>query len=40
MCSMQSNCQIIDKTSVLSDDIEKKILTKAAIYEKEQKSKN
>ena len=39
-CSMQSNCQIIDKTSVLSDDIEKKILTKAATYEKERKSKN
>ena len=32
-------CQIIDKTNVLSDDIEKKILTKAALYEKENKSK-
>ena len=38
-CSIQEACQIIDKTNVLSDDIEKKILTKAALYEKENKSK-
>ena len=38
-CSMQNTCQITDKTSALSNDIEKKILKKAAIYEKENKSK-
>ena len=38
-CSMKNTCQIIDKTGVLSSDIEKKILTKAALYKKENKSK-
>ena len=38
-CSMQNTCQITDKTSALSEDIEKKILKKAAVYEKENKSK-
>ena len=38
-CSMQDTCQITDKSSALSMDIEKKILKKAAIYEKENKSK-
>lgn len=38
-CSMQETCQVIDKTSVLSNDIEKKILTKAALYKEEEKSK-
>ena len=38
-CSIQEACQIIDKTNVLSDDIEKKILNKEAMYEKEKKSK-
>ncbi len=38
-CSVQDSCTITDKTSALSNDIEKKILTKAAIYEKENKSK-
>ena len=38
-CSMQDTCQITDKTSVLSNDIEKKILTKAALYKEEGKSK-
>ena len=38
-CSMQDTCQITDKTSVLSNDIEKKILTKAALYKEEDKSK-
>ena len=37
-CSMQDNCQITDKTSALANDIEKKILTKAVLYEKESKS--
>tara|TARA_A100000164_G_C21668223_1_gene658291 strand:+ start:271 stop:798 length:528 start_codon:yes stop_codon:yes gene_type:complete len=38
-CSLQENCQITDKTNALSNDIEKKILTKAALYKKENKSK-
>ena len=38
-CSMQDTCQITDKTSLLSNDIEKKILTKAALYKEEGKSK-
>ena len=38
-CSLQETCQITDKTNVLSNDIEKKILTKAAVYKKENKSK-
>ena len=37
-CSIQESCQILDRTDALSSDIEKKILTKAAIYEKESKS--
>ena len=38
-CSLQESCQITDKTNALSNDIEKKILTKAALYKKENKSK-
>ena len=38
-CSMNQNCQITDQTNELSNDIEKKILTKAALYEKQSKSK-
>ena len=38
-CSMEKTCQITDKTVALSNDIEKKILTKAALYKKENKSK-
>ena len=38
-CSMEKTCQITDKTGALSNDIEKKILTKAALYKKENKSK-
>jgi len=38
-CSMEKTCQITDKTGILSNDIEKKILTKAALYKKENKSK-
>ena len=37
-CSIQDNCQLLDITDSLTNDIEKKILTKAAIYEKENKS--
>ena len=39
-CSIEKTCQITDKTGMLSNDIEKKILTKAALYKKENKSKN
>ena len=39
-CSLQESCQITDKTNALSNDIEKKILTKATLYKKENKSKN
>ena len=38
-CSMQNNCEVTDRSSQLSDDLSKKILTQAAIYEKEDKSK-
>ena len=37
-CSIQESCQILDKTGALANDLEKKILTKAAVYEKEKKS--
>ena len=36
---MEKTCQITDKTGVLSNDIEKKILAKAALYKKQNKSK-
>ena len=38
-CSIQQTCKITDRSGVLSDDLTKKILSKAAIYEKENKSK-
>ena len=38
-CSMQNNCEVTDRSSQLSEDLSKKILTQAAIYEKEDKSK-
>ena len=38
-CSIQDTCQITDKTNTLSSDIAKQILSKAAVYEKENKSK-
>tara|TARA_Y100001980_G_C14388310_1_gene188223 strand:- start:90 stop:638 length:549 start_codon:yes stop_codon:yes gene_type:complete len=38
-CSMQNNCKISDKTENLSDELARKILSKAAIYEKETQSK-
>ena len=37
-CSIQESCQILDRTGALANDLEKKILTKAAVYEKEKKS--
>ena len=38
-CSVQQICKITDRSGVLSDELTKKILTQAAIYEKEKKSK-
>ncbi len=38
-CSIENTCQITDKTNSLSSDIAKQILSKAAVYEKENKSK-
>ena len=39
-CSMQNNCEVTDRSGDLSADLSKKILTKASIYKKENKSKN
>ncbi len=38
-CSMQSNCKVSDKSDELSAELTKRILTKAALYEKTSKSK-
>ena len=38
-CSVQQTCKITDRSGVLSDELKKKILTKAAVYEKENNSK-
>ena len=38
-CSVQESCKITDRSSSLSNDLSKKILSKAALYEKESKSK-
>ena len=38
-CSMNDNCSISDRSSELSADLTKKILTKAAIYKEESKGK-
>ena len=38
-CSVQNSCQILDRSEDLSADLSKKILTKASIYEKENKTK-
>ena len=39
-CSVQQTCKITDRSGALSGELTKKILTKAAMYEKENKSKN
>ena len=39
-CSMQDNCKVSDRSSDLSAELTKKILTQAAIYEKDSKDKN
>ena len=38
-CSVQQTCKISDRSGILSSDLVKKILSKAAAYEKENKSK-
>ena len=38
-CSVQESCKITDRSSSLSNDLSKKILSKAALYKKESKSK-
>ena len=38
-CSVQQTCKITDRSGVLSEDLTKKILSKAAVYEKENNSK-
>ncbi len=38
-CSMQNNCKVSDKSDELSAELTKRILTKAALYEKTSKSK-
>ena len=39
-CSVQQSCKITDRSGSLSTELTNKILTKAAIYEKQNKSKN
>ena len=39
-CSVERSCKISDKSGTLSAELSKKILNKAAIYEKQNKSKN
>ena len=39
-CSVQQTCKITDRSGALSGELTKKILTKATMYEKENKSKN
>ena len=38
-CSMQENCQVTDRSEELSNQLTKKILTQAAVYEKTNQSK-
>ena len=39
-CSIEQTCRITDKSGILSNDLTSKILAKAAVYEKNKKSKN
>ena len=39
-CSSNENCQIIEKSENIKKELSKKILVKAALYEKETKDKN
>ena len=38
-CSLNETCQVTDRSSSLSDDLEKKILNKAAVYRESSKEK-
>ena len=38
-CSMQNNCKVTDRSNQLSAELTKKILAKAAVYEKQSKKK-
>ena len=38
-CGIQENCRIEDRSEILSTDLAEKILTKAAVYEKQNTSK-
>ena len=38
-CSMQNNCKVSDRSGDLSNELTRKILTKAAVYEKENQVK-
>ncbi len=38
-CSIQNTCEVLDRSDELSEDLSRKILTKAATYEKTSKSK-
>ena len=39
-CASNENCKIIEKSEKIKNELSKKILTKAAVYEKETKVKN
>ena len=39
-CSIQENCQVTDRSEELSNQLTKKILTQAAVYQKTNQSKN
>ena len=39
-CASNENCKIIEKSENIKKELSKKILTKAAVYEKETKVKN
>ena len=39
-CSIQESCKIVDRSSILSNDLAEKILSKAALYSKEKTSKS
>ena len=39
-CASNQNCKIVEKSENIIKELSKKILTKAAVYEKENKEKN
>ena len=38
-CSMQNNCKVSDRSNELSNELTKKILTQAAVYEQDNQAK-